>query len=155
MLKRLAVVVVAIALASCDSTPAAGGASAASPSPHIFGTATLSATACDLVTPDHMPLELLTFRLVNNTLKTPGRFFLARIAPDHSFQDVVDWWNGPMGQVKAPSFLSEIALVDVAAGKTDEMVADISTVATYAFHCGYVNDAGTVTGFWHQLVARS
>ena len=147
--------VIAMVLVACEQAPSTA---VVSPSPaaaaKTFGMATLSAEACNFAMPDVMPVELVKFHLVNSTTKT-GRFILGQILPGHTFQELLDYWNGPNGQLGPPNFTSEVALQDVSAGGSDDMPASIPAEGTYAFHCGYVNDSGTVTAFWHELHARA
>ena len=143
------VLVLAVAMAACGTTQQPAASVSSSP---VVITATLSATACDVVAPDHMSLSRVSFHLVNNT-KVTGRFILGWVMPGHTFQDLVDWWNSPDGQTGPPDFTTEIGLLDVGSGNSRDMAVSIIHAGTYAFHCGYVNDKGTVTAFWHELKA--
>ncbi|HSS60743.1 MAG TPA: hypothetical protein VLK30_04715 [Candidatus Limnocylindrales bacterium] len=137
----------------CGSESGQPGQAQLTPTPTIFGSATLSANACNFAMPGQLPLQVVRFKLVNQTQFT-GRFILSNIHDGHTFQELLDYWNGPLGQVQAPTFGSELKSIDVQAGKTDVMTASISLAGTYAFHCGYFSpDAGKVIGFFHELKA--
>lgn len=143
-------VVVAVA-AACGSETAESTHS--SPTPQVFGTATLSETGCAFAMPDNLPLREVKFTLVNKTAYA-GRFILGYIHDGHTFKDLIDYWNGPSGQGGEPDFTSEIRFVDVRTSGSGEMVATIVVAGTYAFHCGYFDPAiGKVRGFWHELKA--
>jgi hypothetical protein len=149
-LSLLAAVILAVA---CGSGPAQPGQAQSTPTQTIFGSAALSATACDFEMAGRLPLQVVRFKLVNQT-KYTGRFILSNIHEGHMFQELLDYWNGPQGQVEAPKFASELALVDVPPGKSDAMIVSVSQAGTYAFHCGYFDpDAGKVIGFFHELKA--
>lgn len=148
----LSLMAVAILEVACSSGSTPPGP-AQSPTLTIFGSATLSAIACNFEMPSQLPLQVVRFKLVNQT-KYTGRFILSGIDEGHTFQELLDYWNGPLGQVRAPTFVSELELIDVPAGKADVMVASVSLAGTYAFHCGYRDpDAGKVIGFFHELKA--
>jgi|GEM_PF-2627502 len=149
-LSLMAVVIVAIACGSESTQP---GQVQSTSTLTIIGSATLSETACNFAMPSELPLQVVRFKLVNQT-KYTGRFILSNIHEGHTFQELLDYWNGPQGQVQAPTFGSELELIDVLANKTDVMIASVSLVGTYAFHCGYFSpDAGKVIGFFHELKA--
>ena len=140
-----------VIVAACGSETAVGTQS--SPTPQVFGSATLSDTDCAFAMPDKMPLGEVRFTLVNKTAYT-GRFILGNIHQGYTFKDLIDYWNGPMGQVEAPSFMSELRLVDVSTNSSGEMVAAVAVAGTYAFQCGYLDPGnGKVKGFWHELKA--
>jgi hypothetical protein len=146
---RFALTLLAVVVVACgEPTPSAGALPAQSPTPERIGTATLSETACDFAMPDSLPLRIVEFSVINNTGHT-GRFILVYIENGHTYKDLIDYWNGPMGQVERPNFITEIALVDVPTKSAGEMVTSIVQQGSYAFNCGYMNDAGKVTGFWH------
>lgn len=149
---KLSVLLILVAtMAACGSETVVGTQS--SPTPQVFGSATLSDTVCAFAMPDNMPLGEVRFTLVNKTAYT-GRFILGSIHQGYTFKDLIDYWNGPMGQVEAPSFMSELRLADVSSNSSREMVATVAVAGTYAFHCGYLDPAsGKVKGFWHELEA--
>ena len=152
---RLAVYTLAIVIlcAACEQQASTTPVARPSPSPAAFGTATLSETACNIHMPTQLPMGVVRFTLVNQT-KYSGHFILGNIHKGHTFQELLDYWNGPMGQVQQPAFASEVESTDVSAGKSDEMVAVVSVPGVYAFHCGYLSpDTGNVIGFWHELRA--
>jgi hypothetical protein len=150
---RLVVYTLAIVMLSAACEQQASPAARPSPSPAMFGTATLSETACTIDMPSQLPMGVVHFALVNQT-KYSGRFILGNIHQGHTFQELVDYWNGPEGQVQQPSFASEVESMDVSAGKSDEMAATVSVPGVYAFHCGYVSpDTGKAVAFWHELKA--
>lgn len=150
VLSLLTVVVIAVA---CGNEAAQPGHAQSTPTPTIFGSATLSATACNVEVGGQLPLQVVRFKLDNQT-KYTGRFILSNIYEGHTFQELLDYWNGPQGQVEAPKFASELALIDVPPGKTDVMIVSVSASGTYAFHCGYFSpEAGKVIGFFHELKA--
>jgi len=152
---RLALCALALVIlcAACGQQASSAPAARPSPSRAVFGTATLSETACNVDMPSQMPMGVVRFRLVNET-RYSGHFILGNIHEGHTFQELLDYWNGPMGQVQQPSFASEVEFMDVSAGKSDEMVALVSVAGVYAFHCGYLSpDTGKVIGFWHELKA--
>lgn len=152
---RLAVFTLAIVIfcSACEQQASTVPAARPSPSPAVFGTATLSEKACNVDMPFQLPMGVVRFTLVNQT-KYSGHFMLGNIHAGHTFQELLDYWNGPMGQVQQPTFASEVEFMDVSAGKSDEMVALVSVPGVYAFHCGYLSpDTGKVIGFWHELKA--
>ncbi len=150
-----ALAAIAVATVGCGQ-PVTTASSSPSPSASSgpIGKATLSDTACNVAIPDLLPLGVVSFTVVNTTAHQ-GRFFLVLIGEGHTFKDVVDWWSGPSGQVGPPAWVTDMGSIDVPAGKSDEMLVAIRHEGGYAFHCGYVNDSGKVTAFWHELHARS
>jgi hypothetical protein len=139
-------------VAACGQTSASPSPAQATPSPEKFGVATLSETKCSFEMPDSLPLHEVSFSLVNKT-KYTGRFIFSNIHDGHTFKDLIDYWNSPMGQVERPSFITEIGLTDVPTNTSSEMVAPVAVAGTYAFNCGYLGETGTVTGFFHELRA--
>lgn len=149
----LSVMAVVILAAACGSGSTQPGQAKSSSTETVVGSATLSATACNFEMAGRLPLQVVRFELDNQT-KYTGRFILSNIYEGHTFQELLDYWNGPQGQVEAPAFASELALVDVPPGKTDVMIVSVSVAGTYAFHCGYFSpEAGKVIGFFHELKA--
>ncbi len=150
-----ALVAIAVATVGCGQ-PVTTARSSPSPSASSgpIGKATLSDTACNVAVPDVLPVGVVSFTVVNTTTHQ-GRFFLVLIGEGHTFKDLVDWWNGPSGQVGPPAWLSDAGAIDVPAGKSGELLVAISQEGTYAFHCGYVNGSDKVTAFWHELHARA
>ena len=124
----------------------------ASPTPEKFGTATLTETNCDYAMPNVLPLRLVSFTLVNKTRYT-GHFGLVKIDNDHTFQNLVDFWNSPRGKVEPAPFTALITEQAVATNGSQELVATIKDKATYALHCGYKDENENLTGFWHELKA--
>ena len=103
--------------------------------------------------PDQLPKgAMVSFTLINKT-KYLGRFIFSYIEEGHTFQDLLDYWNGPMGQVERPSFITEIGLWNVNTGGRSQIAAPVVLSGTYAFHCGYPDDTGKVIGFFHELRA--
>jgi hypothetical protein len=124
----------------------------ASSTPQNVGGATLSETGCNFEISNHLPLHLVSFTLVNKT-KYSGRFLFSNINHGSTFQDLIDYWNGPMGRVERPGFVTEIGNVDVPANGSGEMVVPITLPGTYAFSCGYADENAKVTGFFLELNA--
>ena len=152
---RVALVAIVVATVGCEqvaTTTSTSPSPAASSAP--IGIATLSDTACNVAIPDVLPVDVMSFTVVNATAHR-GRFLLLLIGEGRTFKDIVDWSSGPSGQVGPPAWVSQLGSIDVPAGKSDEMQVAISLEGLYAFHCGYVNDSGTVTAFWHELHARA
>jgi hypothetical protein len=140
---------IALVVTGCGerSTKAAASSPTAPSSPETIGTATLAETGCQVDVPDHLPLRPVTFKLVNNTRYSPGRFILIDIHPGHTYQDLVNYEKS--GQAGAPDFISEVSLVDVSSKSSGQMVTRIPHAGVYAFDCGYPDDAGRVVGFTH------
>ena len=84
---RPAPILLAIALmvAACGET---SNQVHASPTPELFGTATLSDTRCDFAMPQQVPKGVLKFRVVNHA-SFDGRFMLVRIHDGHTFQELI------------------------------------------------------------------
>jgi len=146
----LSLLVIAM-VASCGQSSASSPQVQASPTPERFGTATLSETACSFEMPDNLPLHEVSFSLVTRTRYT-GHFGLIRIDNEHTYRELVDFWYGHNGLV-APSFSALVAETAVPPNSSGQLVATVSLKATYAFHCGYNDDSGKVTGFFHELRA--
>ena len=140
--------VIALLASACGQTSTQ---SLASPTPERFGTATLTETNCDFAMPSALPMHPVSFGLVNKT-KFTGHFGLLNINDDHTFQNLVDFWNGHGGLVPAP-FATLITEQAVPANGSMELVATVSARGTYAFHCGFHDQDDKVTGFWHELKA--
>ena len=138
------VVSVALVLAACGGTSPAANST---PSTGVFGTATLFDDRCDFGMPDKLPIEVVTIKLVNRSQHN-GRFILAQLHGGHTVQDVIDY----KGEVR-PGWADDVAVLDVPASKSGEMVATIAESGTYGMHCGYADATGHVTAFWHQLSA--
>ncbi len=153
-MRLAAILLTVVALGGgCDEAGSTPVAATPSSTQKEFGTATLSETACAFAMPDKMPLEVVRFKIVNNT-KYTGRYILGHIHDGHTFNELLDYWNGPMGQVKEADFATQIEFADVSAGGSDVMLASVTAPGVYAFHCGYYSpDAGKVIGFWHELRA--
>jgi len=150
----LRIFAIATLVAACGQTATQTGVSPtpqASPTPNEVGTATLTETECDFAMPDRLPTTLLGFSLVTRT-KYTGHFGLIRIDDEHSYKDLVDSWYGSGGQV-APSFGALVAEKAVPPNSSGRLVATITLKGTYAFHCGYQDESGKVTGFFHELRA--
>ena len=145
------VVVVMLAVA-CGQGSAGQTKTATSPTPQSVGTATLSETGCSFELPYHLPLHLISFTLVNKA-KSSGRFLFSNIHDGSTFQDLLDYWNGPTGRLQRPGFVTEIGNVDVPSNSSGEMVVLVALAGTYAFSCGYADESGKVTGFFHELKA--
>jgi hypothetical protein len=143
--------VIAIVVA-CGQTSASPSPTHASPTPEKVGTATLSETGCTFEMPNQIPLHEVRFSLVNKT-KYTGHFSLVHIHDGYSFKDVIDYWNSPMGQVRHPSFITEILQADVLADGTREVVAPVVVKGAYAMSCVYADQTNKVTGFFHELKA--
>jgi hypothetical protein len=139
----------ALLLTSCGggSTKPPASSPTAPSSPETIGTATLVETGCQVDVPDHLPLDSVTFRLVNNTRYSPGRFILIDIHSGHTYQDLINYEKS--GQAGAPDFISEVSLVDVPSKSSGQMATRIPHAGVYAFDCGYPDDAGRVVGFTH------
>jgi hypothetical protein len=153
---RFAVRMIAIAMfaTACSQTATRTAISPtpqASPTPQEVGTATLTETACDFAMPDRIPATLLGFSLVART-KYTGHFGLIRIDDAHTYKELVDLWYGSGGQV-APSFSALVAEQAVPPNSSGRLVATITLKGAYAFHCGYTDESGKVTGFFHELRA--
>ena len=151
---RFVVGKIAIVAAACGQTATQTGVSPtpqASPTPQEVGTATLTETECDFAMPDRLPTTLLSFNLVTQT-KFTGHFGLIRIDDEHTYKDLVDLWYSSSGQV-APSFGALVAEQAVPPNSSGRLVATITLKGTYAFHCGYKDESGKVTGFFHELKA--
>jgi len=101
--------------------------------------------------PDRLPTTLLSFNLVTRT-KFTGHFGLIRIDDEHTYKDLVDFWYSSGGQL-APSFSALVAEQAVPPNSSGRLVATIMLKGTYAFHCGYKDESGKVTGFFHELKA--
>lgn len=123
----------------------------ASPTPQEVGTATLTQTSCDFAMADRLPMTLLSFTVVTRTSFT-GHFGLIHIEDGHTYKELVDSWYSSGGQV-APSFGALVAEQAVPPNSSDRLVATITLKGTYAFHCGYKDETGKVTGFYHELKA--
>lgn len=149
--RHTAVALLAIALLATGcgerSTKPAASSPTAPSSPETIGTATLAETGCQVDVPDHLPLHSVTFKLVNNTRYSPGRFILIHIHSGHTYQDLISYEKS--GQAGAPDFISEISLVDVPSKSSGQMVTRIPYAGVYAFDCGYPDDTGRVVGFTH------
>jgi hypothetical protein len=153
---RFVVGMIAIAMvsAACGETATQAGVSPtpqASPTPQEVGTATLTATACDFAMPDRLPTTSLSFNLVTRTEYT-GHFGLIHIDDGHTYKELVDLWYASGGQV-APSFGALVAEQAVPPNSSGRLVATITLKGTYAFNCGYKDETGKVTGFYHELNA--
>ena len=101
--------------------------------------------------PDRLPTASLSFSLVTRT-KYTGHFGLIRIDDQHTFKELVDAWYGSNGQV-APSFGALIGEQAVPPNSSGRLDATITLKGAYAFHCGYKDESGKVTGFFHELRA--
>jgi hypothetical protein len=121
-------------------------------SPENIGTATLSETSCDFAMSDRLPMHDVRFALVNQTGYI-GHYIFLVIHEGHVFQDLIDGWNSGVLKQGAPSWITEIRDADVPAKGTGEIVAPVAAKGIYAFHCGYADQTGKVTGFWHELHA--
>src|SRR6267143_3684450 len=147
---RFVVGMIAIVAAACGQTATQTGVSPtpqASPTPQEVGTATLTETECDFAMPDRLPTTLRSFNLVTQT-KFTGHFGLVRIDDEHTYKDLVDLWYSSSGQV-APSFGALVAEQAVPPNSSGRLVATITLKGTFAFHCGYKDESGKVTGFFH------
>ena len=146
-------IAMAMVAAACGETATQAGVSPtpqASPTPQEVGTATLTETGCDFAMPDRLPTTLLSFNVVART-KFTGHFGLIRIDDQHTYKEMVDSWYGSGGQ--APSFGVLVAEQAVPPNSSGRLVATITLNGTYAFHCGYKDENGKVTGFFHELKA--
>lgn len=143
-LGSLAVIgLVSIAIA-CGERPS----SSQTQTPDNGGKATLSEAGCDFQLRDRLALRPVIFNVVNTT-KYSGRFIFARIHEGHTFEELVAHWNGPLGKLTRPDFVTELSLVDIPTNGSGVINIAISIAGAYAFHCGYRDETGTVTGFWH------
>src|SRR5262249_29429659 len=118
----LCTALIAAVAVGCGSTPPAPGVSA---SPQAISapirSGPLTGTTCTPAMPPTLPVRRVTSHLINGT-RTTGRFILALIQPGHTFQELLDYWNGPNGQNgQPPAFLTEVALTDVPANKSGDM----------------------------------
>jgi|SRR5690242_8160890 len=148
---KVALNLLLIAMVAACGQPSSGPSPAqATPTPEKFGTATLSETACSFEMPDNLPLRAVSISLVNKS-KYTGHFSLVHIHDGHTFKDVVDYWNSPLGPVQHPSFITEIRQVDVPADGTREAVATVMQKGSYALSCVYADETNQVTGFFHEL----
>lgn len=150
----LRLIAMATLAAACGQTATQTGVSPTtqvSPALQEVGTATLTETECDFAMPDRVPTRLLGFSLVTQT-KYTGHFGLIPIVDEHTYKDLVDSWYASSGQV-APTFGALVAETSVPPNSSGRLVATIKLKGTYAFHCGYRNESGNVTGFFHELRA--
>lgn len=139
-------IVASLALAGCGPASGSTGSSlrpTASATPVQLGTATISATACVFDAPSRLPVGPIRLKVVNNTQKT-ARFFFVKLNDGHTFQELDNLTNHATSN--RPDWVTEQGLLDVPRGETGIVEATV-TEGPYAFHCGYPNDSGGVTGF--------
>jgi hypothetical protein len=87
-------------------------------------------------------------------MREPARFILVKLNGGHTFKELQELEGNSI--VVRPAWVEESALVDVAPASTDIMQATVAA-GSYAFHCGYLKNDGTLTAFWKgpfQAVAR-
>ncbi len=138
---RLGLILLAMALlvAACGDT---SNQAHASPSPGVFGTATLSDTGCDFAMPQQVPIGVQMFKVVNHAT-FDGRFMLVRIHDGHTFQELIYPDNALPPQ--KPDWVTDVGLIDVAKGHSDLFTTSIPDKGTYGFPCGYSGRTGKVT----------
>ena len=147
----LRMIAIAMFVAACgQSQSSVSPAPHTSPTPHEVGTATLTETGCDFAMPDSIPMTVLSFGLVART-KYTAHFSVIRVDDGHTFKEMVDYWYAHLGM--EARFGTLIAEKAVRPNDSDKLVATITLKGTYAFHCGYKDENGTVTGFFHELNA--
>jgi hypothetical protein len=151
---KLALILFAIAIlaTACGQTSAGPTQAQATASPEKVGTATLSATGCDVEMLNQLPLHEVTVSLANKT-KYTGHFSFVKIHDNHTFKDLIDHWNSPLGPVEHPSFITEIRQADVLADASREVVVPFALKGSYALGCVYVDETNKPTGFFHELKA--
>lgn len=137
----------AVLLAACGETSNQGQAS---PTPTLFGTATLSDSGCDFAMPQQVPVGVLKFKIVNHSSFT-GRFMLVQIHDGHKVAELVNPDNAMPAQ--KPDWVTDIGIIDVSTGQSDVLTTSVHERGTYAFHCGYADASGKVTAFWNELHA--